>query len=638
MPDTLEPRSTAVWKHRNPKGTMITRRCPLVAAALAAGALALTGVGGAFAATATRIGPDGGPATKLVSLPRVLLVTSGDGGYDAAGGFAGNAWASYDHGRSWVLGTRQQADVLNAADRTDGGWSNPETLHDPRRRNVVYDINSFSDIGGVAVRVSSDGGRHFVKRGRIPTVSTEEMFTRTTLLGTTPRTTLLVAIDKAFAFTNQPPELWRSLDAGRTWRRVTTLPGSVRTFWPHPARPKVVFATTEVGENFEFRLYRSRNAGATWTRIGAGLRTPPSPGGLAISRRRPSHLLTISSNSIMSSSDSGSTWTRRGTFSGLSGIVIDAGTDSTAYAMNSMGVVRSTDDGRTWQQVNRGRRAIEATDIAISGVNVLLASQTPPYLSSSNDGGTTWTFPKLDRGTQGVSDVAIDSVDANRIAVIGPDLIQSIDGAATWQPTGIDAFFLTQDRVSGAVYTFANNVLLKSPRAGDPYTAVSSPLPGPRVVVVAGSSIYLLPYFDATRIRRSFNGGRTWSWTARLPFQADSIEAAPSAPNEVYAFQEWSAELRRSSDGGTTWHQPALRGLPKHPGISSLMVDRTDPAHLFVGLYSSGIWTSHDRGETWVRLSVVPRRVSKIKQDPLVPTRLFVATTGFGVWRIDGAR
>ena len=612
----------------------MNRRPPVVFTGLvAATVLSAAVAGSAIGATATRLGPDGGSVDRLISLPRVLL--AGNDGDPDIGGIGGNVWASYNRGASWVVATNAQARVVGAL---DSFHSDPESRHDPRYRNIVYTVDTYT-TGNPLVSVSTDGGRHFATRGRIPTPSDDEAFAMMTVVPTRPRATLLVSIDKSFATPRGPSELWRSVDAGRTWRRVTTLPADVNAMWSSPTRPRAVFASVDSQQGWA-KLYRSRDAGKTWARIGGQLPRAPAEGDLAISPRRPGHLLVRSNHSIFSSVDSGSTWVRRAIAPDLSQIIFDTSSDTTAYAASPTGVLRSTDDGRTWTAVNRGRRALDVTDLAATGPLLAVTSRTTPQLSFSRDGGETWTSPTLDRPTrnEGISRVVVDATDPNRIAVIGSDMVQSVDAGISWQSTGITAEVLAQDRSSDAVYAVAQGSLLRSPRIGEPFSVVSSSLPFTQNLAIGGNSIYLRPQPGSKRLRRSLDGGATWSWTSSLPFDVEMVEVAPSAPREVYAFLNWDkGYVWRSRDGGTTWQKPAMSGFPRSVGISALTVDRLDPSHLFAGANAGGVWTSHDRGDTWSRLTSFPYGIRRISQDQSAPTRLFVATAGFGAWRIDGA-
>ena len=69
--------------------------------------------------------------------------------------------------------------------------------------------------------------------------------------------------------------------------------------------------------------------------------------------------------------------------------------------------------------------------------------------------------------------------------------------------------------------------------------------------------------------------------------------------------------LFRSDDGGETWtlvdtlwRHPDRRkwfGVAggEQPGLSSVLVDPDDPAHVVVGVSTGGVWATHDGGATW---------------------------------------
>jgi photosystem II stability/assembly factor-like uncharacterized protein len=59
------------------------------------------------------------------------------------------------------------------------------------------------------------------------------------------------------------------------------------------------------------------------------------------------------------------------------------------------------------------------------------------------------------------------------------------------------------------------------------------------------------------------------------------------------------ASLYRSQDGGTTWNAIGLGSL----GVSALAIDPADPATLYAGTESSGVFKSTDWGKTWMPTS-----------------------------------
>ncbi len=98
--------------------------------------------------------------------------------------------------------------------------------------------------------------------------------------------------------------------------------------------------------------------------------------------------------------------------------------------------------------------------------------------------------------------------------------------------------------------------------------------------------------------------------------------------NTGVVFAGTSDGLFASADDGNTWVRKSL-GLPSNPSatITALATDPSSPATLYAGT-SGGLFKSVDTGETWSPLDTVSGyilSVSAVAVDPLLPTRLYAA-------------
>lgn len=86
------------------------------------------------------------------------------------------------------------------------------------------------------------------------------------------------------------------------------------------------------------------------------------------------------------------------------------------------------------------------------------------------------------------------------------------------------------------------------------------------------------------------------------------LEPSIDDPDTVYAGVE-DAALFRSTDGGKTWHELAgLRGHGSGPqwtpgagglGLHTILLDRKNPARMFIAISAAGVFRTEDTGKTW---------------------------------------
>jgi len=99
----------------------------------------------------------------------------------------------------------------------------------------------------------------------------------------------------------------------------------------------------------------------------------------------------------------------------------------------------------------------------------------------------------------------------------------------------------------------------------------------------------------------SHDSGASWSGSpAEGPFftRFNRIKVIPGTSDTVFAYGE---EGYRSADGGQTW-QPV--SIPGAPSLDDLTVG--GGGGIFAVTQPGGVWSSHDKGDTWTRISAPP--------------------------------
>lgn len=203
-----------------------------------------------------------------------------------------------------------------------------------------------------------------------------------------------------------PSRLFRSEDGGRTWSepsvriqqgcpriihtRVTSLCG-------HPTDPQTFWAGVEIDG-----VFRSQDAGRTWRSVGTGLSSQDIhalamvPGG---------RMIATTNNDVNVSTDAGETWTPLKLRDKLPlpyfrGLTQHASKPDVLFLGNgdappgTTGVIaRSVDGGMTWQAMQMpGRANSTMWNFAVHSAdeNLIYANSVSGQVYRSTDGGATW--------------------------------------------------------------------------------------------------------------------------------------------------------------------------------------------------------------------------------------------------------
>jgi len=550
-----------------------------------------------------------------------------------------------------------------------------------------------------------------------------------------PQHLLVAAMGKQFS-TGPDRGLYRSTDGGATWSRVLSVNDSTGACDVvfNPLHPDTVYAATwERVRRPTYRrafgpgggVWRSVDRGLTWARVTTGLPARDDNQGrigLAIAPSRPSRVYAMvisgaiggyTGRGVYRTDDGGQTWVKRdtGLFSSSFGgfgwyfgeITVDPTNPDRVYTCG-VNVLRSLDGGVSYVDVTSGAHVDEHA--------LWIDPSNPNRVLMGSDGGFYWTLggvgwnksldlpitqfyagtvapqnsSKILGGTQdngtlkteaGPSAwtnilggdgfyVAVDAGNVNTLfaewqfASNGTGIKRSTNNGTSFGSTG---GWVAADRynwntpftanplspatmlaASHRVYRSVNNGLAWLPISPDLTYGLASGVVLSTITTVAVSPADTSLYYAGTddgRVWRSVDRGLSWyEVTFGLPSRyVTRVVPDPVDPHGVYVtlsgfgLDELAAHVYRSPDRGTTWH--AIDGnLPDVPA-NDLVVDPVDPQTLYVGT-DAGVYFTRDRGGVWAPMGRSMPVQTVFDLELHAASRQLVAFThGRSAWRFD---
>jgi photosystem II stability/assembly factor-like uncharacterized protein len=407
---------------------------------------------------------------------------------------------------------------------------------------------------------------------------------------------------------------WRSVGPNRGGRSIAVA-GSA-------ARPnEYYFGATGGG------LWKSQNGGTTWFPVGDGQFRSSSVGAIDVCEANPDVVYVgfgevqlradiIAGDGVYRTTDAGRTWTRLGLASStgqqiIGRVRVDPTNCDLVYAAvfgdpfgpnEERGVFRSKDGGRTWQKVLYRNERTGAADLAIDARNpsVLYAGFWEGYrkpwlmwsggegsgLFKSTDGGGTWTEltgrPGLPKKPWGKVGISVSGADSNRlyanIEAVDGGVFASDDAGATWRLASADrnlrsrAFYYTRlfadPRDRDVVYV-TNLGFWRSRDGGRTWEGIRVPHGDNHDLWIDPKNNQRMIQSNDGGANVSVDGGKTWTGLLYPTAQIYSIATTAHFPYHICGPQQDNTSICVPSDGDGTWWYSAGGGesgwIATHP-------------------------------------------------------------------------
>jgi len=333
--------------------------------------------------------------------------------------------------------------------------------------------------------------------------------------------------------------LFAGTDGSGVWRRTAGAPGwtrssagllatTVTAIAVDPAHPATLYAGTEGGG-----VLKSIDAGVTWNPVGFATMVvnafDPWVADVAVDPSDPSVVYALIDRYLFRSENAGASWTRYTLPSGIYAndlLVFPNGGSTVLWAGGSGGVVRSGDGGKTWTRPDPTfTQNVQALAGAPATPQTLYAGTYSSGVYKSTNDGVSWGPVNNDGGsgflTNGhVSALAVDpkAPDTVYAGVDGHALYKTSNGGVSWEN-------LTDGLLDQASFTFAtlssiavhptNTQTLFASAAGSNFSSA-----------VAFLGVY-----------RSNDGGAHWTkfGNGLSSTETELVIFDPTTPNRLYA-------------------------------------------------------------------------------------------------------
>lgn len=527
-------------------------------------------------------------------------------------------------------------------------------------------------------------------------------------------------LDKNIMFvTDNPSGVNKSYDGGNTWvqrnQGITARAGTSGDGIPifcltiDPNNPNIVWAGTQSMRG----IYKSTDGGETWTKKDNGIAEwneitlrnfGVRPGnsnvvfaGAEISTGILGKEFDKAKGKIYKTEDGGESWRCVWKGDSLARFVLfDPTNPDTMYASTGIfdreayndvgvGVLKSTDGGETWRQINNGLDNLfvgflemhphdPQTLFAAAGNNAHLDNSG---VYETTNGGESWT--QVLSSDQAITVVTISPSNPKVVYAGGEHAFyRSEDGGRSWQkfwrraehcwgPPGVRAGFPISAVVApdDPMTIFVNNYsggVFKSVDGAKTWMDCSTGYTGADLhdIALASNNPNLVYTIGRSGPFRSLSGGQAWRGLAFYPAafaEWNTVAVNPENFREMLIADEFEGSLLHSTDGGNTWemvfqHPLAKGGAPSNRhGFKAIVYAPSDPNVIYAGMRkgrrtingnfyvgpSFGIYKSIDGGESWIEknhgLENSGRNINAIVIHPQNPDIVYVATWHDGIYK-----
>ncbi|MBL7998345.1 MAG: T9SS type A sorting domain-containing protein [Candidatus Kapabacteria bacterium] len=639
-----------------------------------------------------------GPTTRIPTgggAGRVNSVTFDADGQIWLGTPGGGLWRSTSDGASWFSTT----DTLPNLGVSD------VAIH-PTNPRIIFLATGDDDAGhtySYGVLRSDDGGGTWKTTGLNFQVTQTRQISRILINPNNPSIMLAAASNG----------IWRSTTGGNTWTSVQG--GNIADIEFKPNDPNIVYASSKGSS-----IFKSTNGGATWAAMTNGFNPSSSIRiELAVTPANPDYVYALVARGdrgfggLFRSVDAGATWTRMsnspniltwdnsGNGSGGQGeydlcIAVSQYDENTIYC-GGVNIWKSTNGGTSWR-INAHWQGNGAPYVHADIHDLIAVPETnPETIMAATDGGLFYTtnggssWLDLSNGLQILQSYRIGVNPANTNMILagtqdnGTNRMQGTDWRQVYGGDGMETFFdangvnayctlyygslfrssnsagsfpqriypisgfpqgpwvtpfTLNPRNNSIMYGAVNGAIVRTNNRGDTWFRVSDTTlfsgRGGVAFVLSAADTSTLYAVMGTGVFVSSNSGRTWRLSQTQASAAPSnLSAHRSKAGTVIATMSGYNALHKvflTTDAGTSWTNITKTGLPNVPVNCAVFYADQCGESMIVGT-DLGVFITTDKSNSWQEFGVgLPNVI--VRDFELTGNLLRIGTFGRGVWEL----
>ena len=208
-------------------------------------------------------------------------------------------------------------------------------------------------------------------------------------------------------------------------------------FSPHPTEPNIFFTSGHPSFGGNIGFQKSEDGGVTWKKISDGVNGPVDFHTMKVSSVNPNLVYGWFQGNLQRSTDQGKTWEIINRDLRAMYLVADSQDESTLYAATGEGIAVSKDKGVTWQNLSPELKGGAVSVIAVHPQDsrvFLTFSKALGGLGKSTDGGKTWKKVNENFGGEIIYHLAYDKNQPEMAYALTDknSLYKSIDSGTIW--------------------------------------------------------------------------------------------------------------------------------------------------------------------------------------------------------------